>query len=91
VVNEVALTSGTDADDDEPLDGVLPLDGVPPDELLPHAVATSPTPRSAAAIARLLVKGKVFLLGRAGQPAWLVGLAFRTAFVQSSGPYGRSA
>jgi hypothetical protein len=51
------------------LDGELPLDGVPLDELLPHAVATSPTPRSPAAIARLLVKGKVFLLGRAGQPA----------------------
>ena len=60
-----------------PVDGELPLDGVPLDELLPHAVATSPTPRSAAAIARLLDKGKVFLLGRAGQPARPRGHSFR--------------
>jgi hypothetical protein len=66
-VNEVALTSGTDAAGAgllPPAAGVLP-----PDELLPHAATVSPTPMSAAVSARLLVNDKMFLQG----PGWSVG------------------
>jgi hypothetical protein len=61
VVNDVALTSGTDAELD-PLLGVPAPDGDPPEELLPHADAARPSPSSAAAKARLLCSGKVILL-----------------------------
>jgi hypothetical protein len=68
-VNDEALTSGTEAAG-APAEGELPLDGVvPPDELLPHAAAASPRPRSAAVSARLLVNDKMFLQG----PGWSVG------------------
>jgi hypothetical protein len=85
LVNEVALTSGTDADEvppDEP-----PDDGVPPDELLPHAVATRPTPRSAAASARLLVLAKVILHRPGWSSADLLSAARRSVVLQFGGPY----
>jgi hypothetical protein len=52
---------------DDPVDGLVPLAGFPPDELLPHAETRSPAPASATTQARFLVNCKVILLSLAGR------------------------
>jgi hypothetical protein len=70
LVNEVAVIDGAAGADDEDADagadeaadaGALALLDAPafPDELLPHAAATTPTPAIATRYARLWVKGKI--------------------------------
>jgi hypothetical protein len=84
-VNEVALMSGTEAAGGAAL--LPPAAGlVPPDELLPHAATVSPTPISAAVNARLLVNGKVFLLG----PGWSVDVTWMSPARHSVRALGRT-
>jgi hypothetical protein len=70
--------------------GDVDAGGVLPDELLPHAAATSPTPAIATAKARLWVRGKMSSMGRAGQGARGRPRRLDAAFVRSTGPYCRT-
>jgi hypothetical protein len=87
-VNDVALTSGTLADELGDVPPPLELGVEPPDELLPHAEAINPAPSSAAANARLLVIAKVFLHRRAGPRRPPPGRRYDAAILQSGGRYG---
>jgi hypothetical protein len=93
-VNELALMLGTAAlldaaaagADEVAVDGGVLAAVLPPDELLPQAVAAIATPASAATYARFLVTSKMSSRGGADQVAQDHSHRPGTAFVRSCGP-----